>query len=38
MSALSGITESPYFKEGVFLFAVLLLLGAWKFGLEGVLE
>ena len=35
---LSNIVESPYFKEGVFIFAVLLLLGSFKFSLEGVLE
>ncbi len=31
-------TKTETFKEGAFLFAVLLLLGGWKFGLEGILE
>lgn len=38
MDTINSIKSAPYFKEGAFLFAVLLLLGAWKFGLEGILE
>lgn len=38
MSTLTNITNAPYFKEGVFLFAILLLLGGWKMSYEGVLK
>jgi hypothetical protein len=30
--------DSPLFEEGAFLFALLLILGAWKFGIEGLME
>lgn len=33
-----SFTRSQTFREGAFIFAVLLLIGAWKFGLEGVFE
>lgn len=34
MDQIKSIVASPYFKEGVFIFAVLLLLGGFKFGIE----
>lgn len=32
------VGNSDMFRHVAFIAAVLLLLGAWKFGLEGVLE
>lgn len=31
-------SQNPSFKHLAFIFAILLLLGAWKFGLEGIME
>lgn len=33
-----GFAASDTFRHVAFIGAILLLLGAWKFGLEGVLE
>lgn len=33
-----NITNNPYITDVAFIFAVLLLLVAWKFALEGLLE
>lgn len=30
--------QSEGFKEIAFVFALLLLLGAWKFGIEGITD
>jgi len=30
--------ENPSFRQLAFIIGVLLLLGAWKFGLEGLME
>lgn len=38
MEFLKSLPQRPYFTEAVFLFAVLLILGAWKFGIEGLAE
>jgi hypothetical protein len=38
MDKLKSLTEMPYFKEVAFLAGVLLVLGAWKFGIEGLGE
>ena len=35
---MQSIVDSPNFREGVFLFAVLLLLGGFKFSIEGIME
>lgn len=35
---MEEFVQSDTFKQGAFLFALLLLLGGWKFGLEGILE
>lgn len=35
---VQNIVENPNFKKAVFVFAVLLILGAWKFGIEGLTE
>lgn len=37
-TAITDIISKPWFNEAAFLFGVLLLLGAWKFGVEGLLE
>lgn len=31
-------SQNPSFKQLAFLFAIILIIGAWKFGLEGVME
>ena len=38
MPDFQAMRDSPVFQQAVFMFAVLLLLGAWKFGTEGILE
>lgn len=41
MDILQGIKDFRnyrYFKEIAFLVAVLLILGAWKFGIEGLTD
>lgn len=38
MDTLKAIAASPYFKEGAFILAVLLLLGGFKFGIEASIE
>lgn len=38
MDGVKSIVQSPYFREGVFIFAVLLLLGGFKFGIEASLD
>lgn len=41
MGFLDGIKDFRnyrYFKEVAFLIAVLLILGAWKFGIEGLTD
>ena len=30
--------QSETFRQAAFIFGILLILGAWKFGLEGVFE
>lgn len=35
---MPDFVNSPTFRQGAFIFGVLLLLGAWKYGLEGVFE
>lgn len=32
------ISENPSFKQLAFIMGILLILVAWKFGLEGILE
>lgn len=34
----TGIALNPSFKQLAFIVGVLLILGAWKFGLEGLME
>ena len=36
MEWFQNLSEKPYFREAAFLLAVLLLLGAWKYGLESL--
>ena len=31
-------SQNPSFRQLAFIAAIVLLLGAWKFGLEGLLE
>ena len=38
MEFLDKIRALPHFREGAFLLALLLILAAWKFGLESVIE
>jgi len=38
MEFIQRLREWQYFKEVAFLVALLLLLGAWKFGIEGLAE
>lgn len=33
-----SLTGYRYFKEIAFLVALLLILGAWKFGIEGITD
>lgn len=37
-AAIGKMQQSPHFKTGVFIFALVLLALAWKFGLEGILK
>lgn len=37
-STTDTIAENPSFKQLAFIIGVVLLLGAWKFGIEGILE
>lgn len=40
MDTTSGdsVSENPSFKQLAFIMGILLILVAWKFGLEGILE
>lgn len=38
MSGTEPFSQNPSFRQLAFIVAILLLLGAWKFGLEGLLE
>lgn len=31
-------SQNPSFRQLAFLAAIVLLIGAWKFGLEGIME
>lgn len=31
---MNGITSSPLFKDAAFVFACILLIGAWKYAIE----
>lgn len=35
---MKEVIQNPNFKKAAFVFALLLILGAWKFGLEGIAE
>ncbi len=35
---MNNIVNNKVFQEGAFLLGFLLLLGAWKFGIEGLME
>jgi hypothetical protein len=35
---MNNITSSPYFMDGVFIFAIIGLMVAWKFMIEGLIE
>jgi len=37
-TATESYSQNPSFKQLAFIFGVLLLIGAWKFGLEGVMD
>lgn len=38
MEDKESISQNPDFKHLAFIFAILLILVAWKFGLEGIME
>lgn len=38
MSGTDPFSQNPSFRQLAFIAAIVLLLGAWKFGLEGLLE
>lgn len=31
---MDGITQTPIFKDAAFVFACILLIGAWKYAIE----
>ena len=37
-AAKEKYSQNPNFKQLAFIVGVLLVLGAWKFGLEGIME
>lgn len=38
MDKLKSLINAPWFRELVFIFAVILLLGGFKFGIEASVE
>lgn len=35
---METILQNPNFKKAAFVFGILLILAAWKFGIEGITE
>jgi len=37
-TATESYSQNPSFRQLAFLVAIVLIIGAWKFGLEGVMD